>query len=304
MLTDDEARDLLTRAARTIDVPPTAASAAPAARSRRWIAVAATAAVVAIGAAGAIGIAREGGGDPDGAKDVATAGSPSPSGTLSLDQLLNPRPALPHRPVPLSAPVTTNGTGTRAIEVGPAPEGATGVEFRIACLTAGRFVWPNGGSVECTAKEARAFVRDPDMLGAGGVADLESGQTSFTIAADPGSAWRVVTTFVRVEEPSDAGEIDMDELHRQLKAQSVPFDECADAVAFFQRPDVIEFYTRYFGPDHIVNMGKGRFIDCPGTAQLEEGFARIQEQAATGELQESLAKAEEMRKRAEPGSGR
>jgi hypothetical protein len=51
-------------------------------------------------------------------------------------------------------------------------------------------------------------------------------------------------------------------------------------------------------------MGEDRFIDCPTTAQLEEGFARIQEQAATGELQESLAKAEELRQRDRPGARR
>ncbi|WGX95378.1 hypothetical protein [Nocardioides sp. L-11A] len=300
MLTDDEARDLLARAARTIDVPPALAVV----RSRRWLAVAASAAVVAIGAAGAMGIARGGGGDPDGAKDVATAGSPSQTGTPSLDQFLDPRSARLPRPVRLSDPVTTHGSGTGTIEVGPAPEGATGVEFRIACLTAGRFVWPNGGSVECTAKEARAFVRDADMLGGGGVADLEPGGTSITIAADPGRAWRVVTAFVRFEEPTDAGTIDMEELNRQLEARSVPFDECTDAVAFFERSDVIEFYTRYFGPDHVANMGKGRFIDCPTAAQLDEGFARIQEQAATGELQKSLAKVEEVRRRGERGAGR
>jgi hypothetical protein len=304
MLTDDEARDLLTRAAGTIDVPPYGTADVPAGRSRRWLAVVTTAAVVAIGAAGAFGVARGGGGDPDGAKDVATAGSPSPSGAPSLDDLLDPRPGRFPRPVRLSEPVTTNGTGTGTIELGPAPEDANGVEVRVACLTAGRFAFLHGGSVECTAKEARAFVRDPEMLGAGGVADLDDGRTSVTITADPGSAWRVVTAFVRFDEPTDADTVDIEELHRQLEARSVPFDECADAVAFFARSDVIEFYTRHFGSEHVGNMGKGRVIDCPTTAQLEEGFARIQEQAATGELQESLAKAEELRERDRRGARR
>ena len=81
--------------------------------------------------------------------------------------------------------------------------GATGVELRIACLTPGSFAFPSGGSMECSEKDARLFMHDAEALGGGGIADLKPGQTSIVIGGDPGTAWRAVTTYVKVDEASN-----------------------------------------------------------------------------------------------------
>ena len=239
MLTDDEARDLMTRAADTIEVPPSAVPA-PAASSR-WRPLVAATAVMVIGGSGVFGIASQ--------RDDSTATtSPDPSSTPSmspLDRQLTPERQLPPDVTELAAPLITNGTGTQTVELGPPPLGATGVEFRIACLTPGSFAFPSGGSMECSEKDARLFMHDAEALGGGGIADLKPGQTSIVIGGDPGTAWRAVTTYVKVDEASnpEAPPADIYDPEAYTK-----LSECPEALAFVEQPGVHQNLENLGGP--------------------------------------------------------
>ncbi len=291
MLTDHEARELLGRAAATIGVPAVPAPASGGGRSRLpLVAAAVLAAAVGVGGIGLSG----GSGDAPTAVDDPSAATPT-AAPGPRDLTAYPREG-PDEVTELAAPMIFEGTGTQTVELGPAPAGATGVSYRIACLTPGRFVFPAGGvqegSVECTEEDTRLFLRDPDALGAGGIADLAPGQTSIVIGGEPGTRWRVVATYVEVvRHPGET--VDPEELRRQLEAESVPYRECTEMVAFFERPDVVAFYVEHLGPERAAAMSASADssrvgLPCPTTAQLEAGFARLQRQAASGKYPPDL----------------
>lgn len=99
--------------------------------------------------------------------------------------------------VPLSAPVITEGTGTTTIELGPRPDGATGVSTDLRCLSAGTFTWPSGASLTCNAEDAARALDAPESPG--NVVDLRPGQTRIVIEADAGASLWISTTYVRTE---------------------------------------------------------------------------------------------------------
>lgn len=92
--------------------------------------------------------------------------------------------------------ITITGTGTRTLDLGPAPESATGVWVDISCLTAGSFELGAGGaSLACTDADAgteqgRAFGPFPMSVLRG---------DAFTLTADPDAEWELTLAYVEEE---------------------------------------------------------------------------------------------------------
>lgn len=54
---------------------------------------------------------------------------------------------------PLGSTVEGTYTGQATIDLGTAPEGATGVRVELICLSTGNFTYPDGASSNCTQKD-------------------------------------------------------------------------------------------------------------------------------------------------------
>lgn len=88
-------------------------------------------------------------------------------------------------------PVTSTHTGTSTVELGDRPEQATGVSTELQCLSAGRFTWPDGASMDCEAGDSsRLNPHAPYVL------YLPPGQEHIVIEATDGASWRITTTYV------------------------------------------------------------------------------------------------------------
>lgn len=277
MLTDDQARDLLIRAADTIEVPPRTIPT-PAGPPPRRTLLAAAAIVLTVGGAGAFGVALQ---HDDKASDPAGIMTNTPSAPTP-DETPLPVPTGPQvltKVVDLSPRVTTRGSGTRAIPLEDRPLGATQVMARIACLTPGRLTVLGAISVECTEADTRLFRENPDELGAGGVIELNPDQEAILVEADLGTRWRLVTTYVRIERTPNPEWTQFEEQLARSKAKAVPSSECTDLVAFTKRPEVIAFYanTPFYGPSYLTDLAQAMYIGCPTAAELEANFRRAQE---------------------------
>jgi hypothetical protein len=101
----------------------------------------------------------------------------------------------------LSEPLTTFGTGTVTVDLGPRPDGANAVMTDLGCLTAGNIKWPDGAGMRCSESDAQG--RD-DPLPMSYQLDLAPEQTTLTIEAKPEVSWKLETTYVRTE-PTDWG---------------------------------------------------------------------------------------------------
>ena len=92
---------------------------------------------------------------------------------------------------PLSTPVSDTHEGTATIDLGDPPEGTTGIEMELNCLTPGRFEFPDGASIVC---------RDTDVGTpqdrSGYTIPLTPGPNSVTIKADPGARWWLSAKYV------------------------------------------------------------------------------------------------------------
>lgn len=96
---------------------------------------------------------------------------------------------------PLAGSTTVTGEGTQTVELGPAPTGATDLEIRLSCLTAGTFLTADGASLVCDASDAGT------SSGAmGWHLAVVPGQHSTVITADPGERWRLVATYALVTD--------------------------------------------------------------------------------------------------------
>lgn len=95
---------------------------------------------------------------------------------------------------PLSTPVTETHEGTATIELGDPPEGTTGIEMELNCLTPGRFEFPDGANTICAATD----VGTPQDWSGYTIA-LTPGQNRVTIKADPGARWRLSAKYVNRE---------------------------------------------------------------------------------------------------------
>ena len=134
-------------------------------RSRRWIV---RAGVVLVLAAGGGGIA------------YATGAWTTPPGGDRITDL--------------SSPVTATGTGTRTVELGPPPRGATAIYISFTCLTAGTFTFADGASVQCDRSDLQR--RPPSV--ATSTMPIARGRNSTTITAALHARWRLVATYASV----------------------------------------------------------------------------------------------------------
>lgn len=95
---------------------------------------------------------------------------------------------------PLASPVTETHTGTATLRLGPAPEGTTGIEIQLTCLSPGTFEYGRGASTTC----------DQDDLSApqnwtGYTIPLTSGEESITITTSPEASWKLSAQYVNTE---------------------------------------------------------------------------------------------------------
>lgn len=91
----------------------------------------------------------------------------------------------------LSTPSTAIYTGTATADPGPAPEGATGVEVELTCLSVGKFNFPDGANVTCSSAD----------LGTPGawskyVVPLDLSARGVTITTEPGNRWQISVRYV------------------------------------------------------------------------------------------------------------
>jgi hypothetical protein len=93
----------------------------------------------------------------------------------------------------LSSPVTATGTGTQTVDLGTRPAGATAIDIRFTCLTAGRFTFADGAEVGCGSAEA-----GPQSHPVLYTMSIPPGQDSTTITATPGARWSLVATWASV----------------------------------------------------------------------------------------------------------
>jgi hypothetical protein len=128
-------------------------------------------------------------------RDIATE-PPSPTETVRYVDA-GPLPGATTT-IDLSKPVTVTGTGTRTIELGPRPDGATAANVSVVCLTAGRIVYPDGASAVCDEPASESAIGDPRSANYG-LVDLDPEQTSLTFRAKAGVGWKVVANYVRTE---------------------------------------------------------------------------------------------------------
>lgn len=99
------------------------------------------------------------------------------------------------RVTPLASPVTTTYAGTATVELGTPPEGTTGIQMELRCLTPGSFEFPDGASSSCSEQDAAS-----DRLGwSGYTIPLAPGQDSVTIKAGPEARWQLTAEYVKQE---------------------------------------------------------------------------------------------------------
>ena len=91
----------------------------------------------------------------------------------------------------LATTVIETHSGTTTVELGHAPRSATNIFVSLTCLTAGKFTFADGASMECGADEA---------VGLTGVSSysllITPGQHSTKISTEPGNRWRIEATWV------------------------------------------------------------------------------------------------------------
>ncbi|MCB5292226.1 peptidase M56 family protein [Arthrobacter sp. SO3] len=103
---------------------------------------------------------------------------------------------LPGSPVvtPLASAVTETHTGTATIQLGPAPEGSTGIEMELHCLSPGTFEYGRGASSTCGQDD----VGTPQDW-TGYTIPLTPGEESITITTSPEASWKLTAQYVNTE---------------------------------------------------------------------------------------------------------
>jgi len=90
--------------------------------------------------------------------------------------------------------VTYAGNGTQTVELGTPPAGATAVDIRLTCLTAGSFTTADGARLECSS--ASVGTVSATMLWG---LTLDEGQHATTITAAAGTRWSLVAAYSSVQ---------------------------------------------------------------------------------------------------------
>ncbi|MFJ6271629.1 peptidase M56 family protein [Pseudarthrobacter oxydans] len=106
---------------------------------------------------------------------------------------------------PLASPVTETHTGTATVQLGPPPEGTTGIEMQLHCLSAGTFSYSRGASNTC----------DQDDVGTpqdwtGYTIPLTPGEESITITTSPDASWKITAQYVNTKTTEWATNADGD----------------------------------------------------------------------------------------------
>lgn len=94
---------------------------------------------------------------------------------------------------PVASTVAETRTGTATVDLGTPPTGATGIEMGLSCLSPGRFEWPDGAAMVCSAADAG----NPTSGWSGYTMALAPGQHSITITAGPGNRWTLTARYVK-----------------------------------------------------------------------------------------------------------
>lgn len=128
--------------------------------------------------------------------DIATE-PPSPTESVRRYEQAEPLPGATTAVV-LSEPVEVTATGTRTVDLGSRPVGATAANVSVVCLTAGRIVYPNGASSVCDDPASESEIADPRSANYM-LIDLAPGQTSLRFEAKEDVGWKVVANYVRTE---------------------------------------------------------------------------------------------------------
>lgn len=92
---------------------------------------------------------------------------------------------------PLAAPVTETHTGTATVQLGPAPEGTTGIDMQLNCLTPGRFTLEDGANIICSQTDV-GTPRD----WSGYTVPFKAGDESITIATSSEARWKLTAQYV------------------------------------------------------------------------------------------------------------
>jgi hypothetical protein len=95
---------------------------------------------------------------------------------------------------PLASPVTETNTGTASVQLGPAPEGATGIELQLNCLTPGRFEFEDGANTTCRPEDVGTR---QDWTGY--TLPLKAGKESITITTSPEARWKLTAQYVNTK---------------------------------------------------------------------------------------------------------
>lgn len=89
---------------------------------------------------------------------------------------------------PVASSVTQSGTGTGTVELGSPPAGATVIDIKLTCLTAGTFQTDDGATLVCESA-------DPENGTMIWHLPVVPGQHSTTIRAGAGQKWHLVATY-------------------------------------------------------------------------------------------------------------
>ncbi|ROP50175.1 MULTISPECIES: peptidase M56 family protein [unclassified Rathayibacter] len=99
---------------------------------------------------------------------------------------------------PVSASAVGTYTGTATLQLGPAPDGATGLTVSLNCLTPGTFTLTGGSSLTCSAND---FLRPEQVPGFDSfftpLTDAPDG--ALTVTASAGSGWRAIVAYATSE---------------------------------------------------------------------------------------------------------
>lgn len=94
----------------------------------------------------------------------------------------------------LAAPVTVTGTGTQTVQLGTQPAGTNAIDISFTCLTAGRFIFADGATVDCDSADLVQIRSHPATY----TMPVTPGQDTTTITATPGARWRLTATYSTV----------------------------------------------------------------------------------------------------------
>lgn len=95
---------------------------------------------------------------------------------------------------PLASSVTETHTGTATVHLGPAPEGSTGIEVQLHCLSPGTFTYGRGASATCEQDDVGTPRDWTDYT-----IPITLGEEGITIATSPDASWKLTAQYINTE---------------------------------------------------------------------------------------------------------